>query len=121
MIYRKTFIVLLCIVSLCVNGCSWFHKRNVANEPRIEAPKVTKRDAVAAAKAFAAQEGLGEEFRIESPSKVAKYLTMGKNKHWVWRVYFAHDSQRMIKFYKRSPIMIEINAVTGEVENWGRR
>lgn len=110
---------LMCV--LLVSGCSWFHKSQAAVEPRPEAVKVSKKDAIRVAEEFAKMEGLGGEFRISSPSRVDRVLTMGKDNHWIWQVYFAHDSQRMIKFYKKSPVMIEVNAVTGEVEHWGRR
>lgn len=119
---RKTNLIVLGIVyAMCVSGCSWFHKSQAVAEPRPEAAKISKKEAIDTAKEFAAKEGLGDEFRIDSPAKVGRYLTLGQDSHWVWRVYFAHNSQRMVKFYKKSPVMVQINALTGEVENWGRR
>ena len=118
---KKDFLLklLLVLIFFCVNGCSFLGKSS--DGPRPKTPTVTKQEAIRLAKDFATQQGLGDEFLINKPSNMDKQLTLGENPHWVWQVYFAHKSQTLMKFYKNSLLMVEINAETGSVEHWGRR
>jgi len=120
---KKSFLVQIFLISFLLSseGCAFFGKSSYAKEPRPQAPTVRKQEAIRLAKDFASEQGFGDEFLIQKPSKVVKQLTLGQNPHWVWQVYFPHKSQTLTKFYKKSPLMVEVNAVTGKVENWGRR
>ncbi len=117
---KRTFLSLLIASFLLSSGCAWFGPSERAAGPVPERPKITKRQAMEIAQEFVAQEGLGDEFRMKKAS-ARRYLAMGEDRHWIWQVYFPHETQTMMKFYKKSPLMVEVNAVTGEVENWGRR
>ena len=118
--FRKLGICpLFLVLTFGLSSCAFFSKSVDGSRP---APaQITKHEAIRVAKDFASEQGFGDEFRLNKASKINKELTTGENPYWVWQVYFPHKSQTLKKFYQKSPIMIEVNATTGSVENWGRR
>jgi len=82
---------------------------------------VDKRQAIDTARAYAARQGFDQEFDLERPSKVRRYLTADTTPEWRWEVYFDSKDESFWKMWGRSPMMILVNGSTGEAISWGRR
>lgn|SRR3989344_9588358 len=106
------FMVLLTVLVGCVT---------TQKAARPNSPKISSKEAARIAQEFANRENLQDEFVIAKPAKIKKELTLGSNPHWIWQVYFPSKERSLLKFYKNTFLMIEVNASHGTVENWSRR
>lgn len=116
MISKRSNAALLIFLSiLALQGCSFLSpSRNLPIE-------VNKRHAIELAKEFAAAQGFSDEFNVKKPSKVDRQLAIAKPPYWVWQVFFAAKNVSALKFYKKTYLLIEVNAADGEIGEWGRR
>ena len=101
---------------LILAGCS-----STAKALRSDSTGINSKVAVRLAQEFAAKENFNDEFILAKPSKVKRQMTLGQNPHWIWQVYFFSQKHSKLKFYKNTFLMVEVDAVHGTIENWGRR
>ena len=111
-------IAFVCVVGL--SGCSFF----LAKTPKAKAHEaivVTKKQAVQIAQDFLSKEGFENEFVARNPYKISKQFTMEKDPKWIWQVYFPSREQRFWNPFKKSPLVVQVDAMAGTVVHWGRR
>src|SRR3989338_7246656 len=126
MVKRNLMVVML---ALFLSGCSYIpffskgkEEASASSAPSVYANKVVlnKRDALKAAQDFMVKEGLDQEFVSRKVTKIKKIATQEKSPRWVWEVYFESKEDANLKFWKTSPLMVQVDAETGQVLNWGR-
>ena len=118
---KKIFV--LCVTVAFLSGCASVKQFFGFQAPQEIPDKiiVTKSEAVSSAKDYLRANGFDDEFRTYRPVKIKKLLTMENEPRWVWQIYFPHKDRKFWKFWKRSPIMVEIDAQDGQILRWGRR
>jgi len=116
----KKIIVGIILVTF-LSGCASINKFFGSKDGRPAEITIQKREAIRLSREYLQGNGFDDEFSLVKPSKISRRLSMEKNSRWVWLVYFPSKSRKFWKFWKRSPIMVELYADTGEVRYWGRR
>ena len=83
--------------------------------------EINKRKAIELAQAFAQSQQFSDEFKIKKPAKISRQLAFAKPPYWVWQVYFPAQNESLLKVFKKSFLLIEVNATDGSIGEWGRR
>jgi hypothetical protein len=87
----------------------------------VNSVQITKHQAIEFGKIFVQSEGFEDEFRIKKPYKVKLMLSMEREPRWIWRLYFPGLDQSVWTPWKRSPLLVDLDAETGKIIKWGRR
>ena len=110
---KTAFFVLLGILAL--QGCSLLSSsKNLPID-------IKKRQAIELAKEFAVAQGFSDEFNLKKASKIERQRAIAKPPYWVWQVFFAAKNESALKFYKKTYLLVEVNAADGKIGEWGRR